>query len=176
MLDSDTMSADSMLHVEFYLCDDGIYKGKPFIRIVVPGDKTNIIEQPVKDSHKERFPRQWLYFQMKTDDSPVIGTLIGEWREKAPEELSSNQVAELQILKFQTVEQIATASDAQLQRIGMGGQGLRERARQYLSRKNRSENSIELEKTRSELDELKAQMAELLAAKKLGRPRKEAEG
>ena len=82
-------------------------------------------------------------------------------------------MAELQILKFQTVEQVATATDTQLQRIGMGAAVLRERARSYLAHKNQSESNSELAKTRSELEELKAQMAILMAQRKPGRPRKE---
>jgi hypothetical protein len=180
MLDSDTHNADSYLDVRFYICEEGDFKGKPFIRIETPGDKTNIFDQPVNDSHKARFPRQWLHFQMQNDDGPIIGTTLKQWREDAPEELSVGQIEELQILRFQTVEQVARASDAQLQRIGMGAAGLRERAKAYLDRKNRSESSVELEKTRNELEELKAQMQQLLAARAdetmkrgPGRPRRE---
>jgi len=180
MLDSDTHNADSYLDVRFYICEEGDFKGKPFIRIEVPGDKNNIFDQPVNDNHKARFPRQWLHFQMQNDDGPVIGTTLKQWREDAPEELSVGQIEELQILRFQTVEQVARASDSQLQRIGMGAAGLRERAKGYLDRKNRSESSVELEKTRSELEELKAQMQQLLAARSdetikrgPGRPRRE---
>jgi len=59
-----------------------------------------------------------------------------------------------------------------LQRIGMGAVGLREQARRYLQVKNQSSSQTELEKTRKEVEELKAQMAQLLE-KKVGRPRKE---
>ena len=172
-LDSDTANADAHLHVEFYMYDKAPYKDVPFVRIMVPGDKTNIIEQPVREHHKERFIRQWLYFQSKNDDGQVIGTLLGAWNKDCPEDFSEHQMAELQILKFQTVEQVATATDAQLQRIGMGAAGLRERARAYLTSKNRAENNSELVKTRSELDELKAQMALLMAQRKPGKPRKD---
>jgi hypothetical protein len=81
----------------------------------------------------------------------------------------------LAILKFVTVEQLALASDGQLQRVGMGGVGLRERARQYLNRKNRSDASAELEDTKKQLAALQAQMAQLLedAPKRRGRPPKE---
>jgi hypothetical protein len=51
---------------------------------------------------------------------------------------------------------------------------LRERAKTYLTRKNQSANTSELEVTRRELNELKQQMAMLMETKKLGRPRKEA--
>lgn len=175
MLDSDQHNADSFLDVHFYICKEGDFAGKPFIRIEIPGDKTNVFDQPVNDSHKARFPRQWLHFQMQNDDGPVIGTPLKQWREDEPSELNVGQLEELQILRFQTVEQLARASDAQLQRIGMGAAGLRERAKAYLERKNRSENSVELERTQRELAELKAQMAELVAQRRPGRPRKEVE-
>ena len=172
-LDSDTANADAHLHVEFYMYDKAPYKDVPFVRIMVPGDKTNIIEQPVREYHKERFIRQWLYFQSQNDDGQVIGTKLDKWNKDCPEDLSDHQMAELQILKFQTVEQVATATDSQLQRMGMGSAGMRERARAYLSSKNRTENGAELAKTRSELDELKAQMASLMAQRKPGKPRKD---
>jgi len=177
MLDSDIANADSHLHVEFYISEEKDYKGKPFIRIIVPGDKTNIVEQMVRDDHKERFPRQWLYFQMKQNEQSgeLPGTPLRTWAEADPEFINAGRLEELQILKFQTVEQVATASDSQLQRIGMGGSGLREKARLFLTQKNRADGSAELEKTRQELDELKAQMAELIAARKPGRPKKEQE-
>jgi hypothetical protein len=178
-LDSDISAADAQLHVEFFIAKDVEgWDGKPFVRIMAPGDKTNIIEQPVREDHKERFPRQWLYFQMKNNEIqvPVVGTSLDDWQRDSKGEVSRAQVEELRILKFQTVEQVAAASDSQLQRIGMGGPGLRERAKSYLNVKHRSESAEELEKTRSELETLKAQMAELMAARKPGRPPKVAEG
>ena len=177
-LDSDIASADAQLHVEFFIAKDVEgWDGKPFIRIMAPGDKTNIIEQPVREDHKERFPRQWLYFQMKQGgDQPMVGTSLDDWQRDSKGEVSRAQIEELRILKFQSVEQVAAASDSQLQRIGMGGPGLRERAKSYLNTKHRSESAEELEKTRSELETLKAQMAELMAARKPGRPPKVAEG
>ena len=172
-LDSDISNADSHLFVEFYVYDKVPYKDTPFVRIMVPGDKTNIIEQPAREHHKERFIRQWLHFQSQNTDGQVIGTMLDKWNKDKPEDFNEHQMAELQILKFQTVEQVATATDAQLQRIGMGAAGLRERARGYLTQRNQSESSTELAKTRSELDELKAQMASLMSQRKPGRPRKE---
>jgi hypothetical protein len=75
----------------------------------------------------------------------------------------------LQILHFATVEQVAGASDAQLQRVGMGGPGLRERARAFLARQNMSETALELEKTRAELAELRAMITSMTP--RVGRPR-----
>jgi len=165
MLDSDVNNADNGLHVEFF---NHVEKDREiqFVRIQNPGDKLNIIERPVEEEDKRRFPRQFLYFQMKNSEGQVLGTPLADWHKDCPDELNRGQLEELQILKFQSVEQLATASDAQLQKVGMGSTGLREKARLYLTNKNKSESTKELEKTRAELDELKAQMAELLAAKK----------
>ena len=166
MLDSDVNNADNGLHVEFYIHQVSKDKEEVYVRIQNPGDKLNIIERPVEEEEKRRFPRQWLYFQMKNGEGQVLGTPLADWHKDCPDELNRGQLEELQILKFQSVEQLATASDSQLQRIGMGSTGLREKARLYLTNKNKSESTKELEKTRAELDELKAQMAELLAMKK----------
>jgi len=174
LLDSDVSNADSKLHVEFYYFDKEPHKEKPFVRIIVPGDKTNVIETPVKDSHKRRFPRQWLHFQMQNNDAEVVGVPLLTWHKDKPDELNDMQLAELQIFKFQTVEQVATASDGQLQRIGMGAVGLREMARRYLQVKNQSSNQSEIDSTKRELAELKQQMAAFMAEKKVGRPKKEA--
>lgn len=176
MLDSDVNNADAQLHVEFYTKEDGPRKGKAYVRIMAPGDKTNIIEQPARDDHKQRFPRQWLYFQMQQNEDAAqqIGTPLSQWHRDYPEEINKDQIAELNILKFVTVEQLALASDGQLQRVGMGAVGLREKARQYLNRKNRTESNAELADTKRQLAELQAQLAELTAdaPKRRGRPPK----
>ena len=172
-LDSDIQNADSHLHVEFYYYPDPPYKGDPFLRIQVPGDKTTVIEKPVAEYDKERFPRQWLYFQMQNTDAQVIGTPISEWSNDCPEEITTLRREELQILKFLTVEQVATASDSQLQKVGMGAVGLRDRARAYLLNKNQSNQSSELEDTKKQLAQLQAQMSVLMEKKTAGRPRKE---
>ncbi len=176
-LDSDIHNADSHLHVTFYTHERAPHKGKPFVRIMVPGDKTNEIDQPVREDHKERFPRQWLHFQMQNSDgAPVIGTPLEVWSKDQPAEFTDYQMAELQVLKFQTVDQVATASDAQLQRVGMGGIALREKARAYLIGKNQSQSKTELDRARSEIDELKAQMAALMAAQSGDAPAKRGPG
>ncbi len=171
-LESDVAPAERKLFVEFFVHDRDPYKGFDFIRKMVPGDKTNIIERPVRESDKKEFPQHWLHFQMM-NGGPVIGTALSDWHKAAPDDFNSNQLDEMLALKFQTVEQLAGASDSQLQRIGMGGLALRERARQWLTFKNRSAGNAEHEATRRELDELKAQMAELLGKRGPGRPRKE---
>lgn len=161
-LDSDVNNADLQLHVEFYEHDREPYKGQPFVRIITPGDKTNIIDQPARDDHKRRFPRQWMFFQMKNSEGTIIGTPLSVWHKERPEELNDGQLTELVILKFQSVEQIATASDGQIMRIGMGADGLRQRAIRYLSSKNAQTSGAELTKAQQEIELLKSQIANIV--------------
>ena len=116
-----------------------------FVRIMVPGDKTTEAVQAVKEEHKQRFPQQWMAWQMAEgllgDMADVPGWKITEW-----EELSADQVRELTFMRFSTVEQIAGASDKQIQGVGMGGVSLREKARVELRNKMGAETKAEIEK------------------------------
>jgi len=172
-LDSDTSAADTHLSVEFYSHKFEPYIGEPFIRIAVPGNDLTVIDTPARDYHMRRFPLHWLNFQRQTSPDAAVGNSLKDWNAAQPEALTEHMLGELQILHFATVEQVAGASDAQLQRVGMGGPGLRERARAFLARQNMSETALELEKTRAELAELRAMITSMTP--RLGRPRTTAE-
>lgn len=176
-LDSDVSNADSQLHVEFYECaQEGPYKGKPFVRIVVPGDKTNVIDQPVREDHKRRFQRQWLFFQAQNASSQIIGTPLLEWHRERPDELTDGQLQELMILKFQSVEQIAQASDTQIMRLGMGAAGLRERGRMFLASRNAKVAGSKLTEQDAKIAELQALVAKLAAGSNMVQPSKKRTG
>ena len=166
-LDSDINGADSQLNVEFYTSREKGYEGQPFVKISAPGQANiNEVDTTVREDHKQRFPRQWLYFQMQNTDVPMQGTPLQAWQKEHPEDISEYQVAELGVLKFQTVEQIALASDGQKQRIGMGADGLQNLARAYLKRKREAsgaEVSKDITDAKAELAEVKMQLAALMA-------------
>jgi len=175
-MESDMNNADNALHVEFYKSTEEGYKDVPFVRIHIPGDKTTVIDQPVREDHKERFVRQWLYFQMKSNEgAEVYGTMLSKWNADEPKEFDKFQMEELQILKYQTVEQVATSTDSQLQRVGMSGFALRDKARAYLARQNQTAASTALEDAQKELAILKEQVALITSNSKpkMGRPKKE---
>lgn len=162
-LDSDERSPDSQMSVEFYTSREKGYEGKAFVRISAPGQaQLHTVDTLVREDHKERFPRQWLYFQMQNAGAPIEGTPLQVWQQECPDDISEYQVAELGILKFQTVEQLATASDGQRQRIGMGADGLANLARAYLKRKRAAfgvEASADLTAAKGEIAALKDMMA-----------------
>lgn len=169
-LDSDTSNADANLIVKFYKCEKTPYVGRDFVQIMVPGDKTNVIDTLASEHYKKRFPRQWIHYQSQNDGSMFIGTPLVDWAKARPEDISDYQLQELNILKFQTVEQVATMSDSQAQKVGMGGVSLREKARVFLQTKNQKATSSEVDELRSkhesEMAEMKAQLAAL--AEKFG--------
>lgn len=110
-----------------------IFHDVDFIMIFTPGDQLNIIDTVARPDHKARFPQQWAAYQQgKSTDQQLVGTPVSAWPF-----LTAAQAEEFKALKFFTVEQIANASDLQLQRMGMtGGMNphvIRDRAKAYLA-------------------------------------------
>jgi len=134
---------DSRLAVRFYVKPvpnnfETAAQGRPiftdvdFVEIFVPGDNNTIIDQPVREDHKKRFPLQWAHFVNKhSNDAREIGTPLSQWPQ-----VSAAQVEEFRAMKFFTVDAVANASDQNIQRIGMiAGMSpfaFREKAQQYL--------------------------------------------
>lgn len=193
------VNPDSMLSVEFFFHEqEDVHKSEkagklirlpkqPYIRIQQPGDHTSIMESPVTERHKQRWPDKWLYFQISNNmvegAAEIPGWKIDEWTH-----LNPDQVRELKHMRFTVVEQLANASDSQCQKIGMDGMPLREAARLAL----RSRLGVELkqemdakdakisalENDNKELKEKFAKFEAFMAAsseepKKRGRPPKE---
>jgi hypothetical protein len=163
-LDSDTTGADAQLLVKFYEREHGPWKGQDFIRIDIPGNQTLQIDTLAREQDKKRFPHHWLRYQMdKNGDFTMSGTRLETWMNERPDDLNPDQLAELQLFKFQTVEQLANAGDNVIGRIGMGGEGLRMKAMAYLKGKNKEAINSELTATRSELEAMRKQMADMAA-------------
>jgi hypothetical protein len=132
----------------------------PFVRIMVPGDKTSEFTAAVNESHKQRFPRQWMAWQIAEGliggDGDIPGWKLAEW-----DEISPDMCRELLYLRFQTVEQLAGANDKQIQGVGIGGLGLREKARAALRNKMGAETREALEAERAEKEELRERLARM---------------
>lgn len=161
--------------------DDVIY-----IKKMVPGDSLSIIDRPMYESDKNEFPMQWAHFQNKQEgDQMVSGTPLIEWPI-----ISTAQAEELRAMKFYTVENIASASDAQLQRIGMmagmSPHSFRDKARLFLNKAKdladdskreeelatlREENAKIKSETDAKLAAMQEQMANILAAVGEKKPR-----
>jgi len=189
-IESDVQGADARLAVTFYKRsvkqeDESIAAGRPifkefdFVRICVPGDNLTEIDTYANESHKARFPRQWMHYQNQVgNEEKIIGTPVEQWTL-----ISRSQAEELKGIKFRTVEDIANCSDQQLQRIGMiagmSPHSFREKAKAFLNLANdsaevaqreaemqalREENDKIKAETEAKLSKMEAQMEALLAA------------
>ena len=137
----------------------------PYIRIMAPGNDKSVIETPVREDHKARWPQKWLAWQMREGliegaSADVPGWKLTEW-----DALNEQQRRELEYLRFTTVEQLAGASDAQLQRLGMGGIGLRLKAREAVKNRNEAEIRKATQAQANEIAELRAMVEKLSAGK-----------
>jgi hypothetical protein len=175
---------DDLLHVEFYWLEpvqqhQSEVQGKevrgprqPFVRIMRPGDQTTILEVAVRDDHKARWPQKWLAWQIKNGDAEGSVDLPG-WKISDWKTVNADQLQELTYLKFSTVEQLAGASDAQVQRMGIGGLGLREQARLAVKDRNRAEYKAEMEAKDKTIADLAARLDKLEGKQPtLGLPKK----
>ena len=175
MYQTDVNNPDSRLNVKFYqraiqndfktaLEGRPIMEMRDFIIIEVPGDNLTVIDTFAVDEHKQRFPIQWARYQNEKTDGDIEGTLLHDWPV-----LNSAIAAELKHFKFYTVEQVAAASDAQLNTLGMAAGmsplALRDKAKAYLgSAKDTAlvqQQADELSKRDAVIARMEAQIAEL---------------
>tara|TARA_R110000868_G_scaffold247991_3_gene504350 strand:+ start:4842 stop:5441 length:600 start_codon:yes stop_codon:yes gene_type:complete len=149
----------------FYMAD--------FVRIEIPGNQFSIIDTFAGENHKKQYPIAWARYQNEKrelgDDMDISGTSLRDWPI-----LTAAQVRELKHYHFYTVEQVAASSDDQVSKItmvvGMAGHAFRDKAQNYLKRAKDSSildsQAEELRKRDAEIEALKQQMQELMAAVK----------
>lgn len=132
-----------------------------WIRIMKPGDQTSIIERQMSEGDKQRFTQEWVYFEiangLRDDGANIPGWRLEEWLHL---DHQPDMLRDLKYMRFYTVEQIAGASDAQIQRVGIGGPGLREQARVDLRNKMASDLNAGIKERDAELEALRKADAE----------------
>jgi hypothetical protein len=164
-----------------------IFDDVDMVKIYISGDSHNVIDTLVREDHKQRFPHQWQNYMNKNGNDPHLsGTPLSQWPL-----ITISQAEELKALKFFTVENVAAASDAQLQRLGMAAgmspHAFRDRAVNFLRvardeadvtkneeqiRTLQEENAKIKAETDAKLAQMQEQMATILAAVGEKKPRK----
>lgn len=130
-------SGDENLYVKFFMRPvqnnfktekEGrpIFEDRLYVSILSPGSLLSKIERQASDIDKQRFPKQWMSYQ-NNQQAETTGTPVDEWPS-----ITRTQVEELKALKFYSVEQIAAASDAQINSIPHGFE-LRRKAAAYIA-------------------------------------------
>ena len=164
-----------------------IFDDVDMVKIYISGDSHNVIDTLVREDHKQRFPREWMNYMNKNGNDPHLsGTPLSQWPL-----ITVAQAEELKALKFFTVENVAAASDAQLQRLGMTAgmspHAFRDRAVNFLKvakeeadvtkneemiAKLEAENAKIKAETDAKIAAMQEQMATILAAVGEKKPRK----
>src|SRR3990167_9979375 len=117
------------------------------------------MDVPAHEAHKMRFAKQWAYYQTtQGGDSREMGTPLSQWAILSPADVEN-----LKGLKFNTIENIAAASDKQLQVLGMGAGGmaphvLRTRTQAYLAV---AQDTALPQKQAEDIEALKKQVSDL---------------
>ena len=150
-----------------------IFEEKIFIKKLVPGDSTLVIDRPVRDTDIEDFPVEWARFEQKKEQK-VAGTPIEAWTI-----VSETQKAEFKAMHIYTIDQFANLPDNAGDKI-MGFNDLRTKARAFIAAaqdaamfdKIRAETDAKLAQQEEEMAQLRALVTQL-TAKKTGRPKKE---
>ena len=163
---------DSIMIAKFYVravCNEfkskeqgrKIFEDILFVEYYPAGSTLLKMDVPANDMHKQRFHKQWAYYQLTNGgDSREVGTPLSQWAILSPADVEN-----LRAMKFNTVENVAGASDTALQSIGMGAGGmaphvLRARAQAYLT--SATDTALP-QKQAEEMEAMKKQIAELTA-------------
>lgn len=159
---------DENLFVEFYMgsvenkmeserAGHPVHIEKPFVRIHIPGDPHNITDTIAKPYYQQRFADEWKKF-MDNQGQAQEGWLLKTWPI-----VNVAQVKNLEYLNVHTVEQLAGLTDAQCQKVGMGSEELRMKAKAALGAAKDgaivAAQAAENKRLGDELEALKAQIA-----------------
>jgi hypothetical protein len=150
-----------------------IFEEKIFLKKLVPGDSTLVVDRPMRETDIDDHPVEWARFQQKKEQR-VAGTPIDAWAI-----LSDTQKAEFKALHIYTIDQFAQLADSAGNKI-MGFNDLRDKAKAFIAAaqdsqmfdKIRAETDAKLAQQEEEMAQLRALVNEL-SAKKAGRPKKE---
>jgi hypothetical protein len=146
-----------------------IFEERIFIKKLVPGDSTLVVDRPMRQQDMEDHPIEWARYEQKKEQK-VAGTPIDAWMA-----VSDTQKAEFRSLNIFTIDQFANLPDVAGDKI-MGFNDLRSKARAFIMA---AQDSQMMDKIRAEMDKkLEAQEAELaelraMINKRAGRPKKE---
>lgn len=156
---------DELLHVRFYSKSEpdpvaseregrAIHREVEYVTIMVPGDKTNIIDRPIRviEDEPARFPRQYAAFKAGAKQQ-ATGTPLGLMPGLTP-----SLIDDYKALGILTVEQLAEVNDGAAMKV-IGMMENKQRAQALLKRLAGEKD----EAAERRVAELEAKLAELSA-------------
>lgn len=107
------------------------HESKDFVKIQHPGETLNIVDRPVLDDDKRRWPRQWDNYQRGVNQVPD-GVPLSLLFPAAP-----HIVTMMRGYNIHTVEQLSNLSAEAISTVGMGAQDWVNAAQRYMERANK---------------------------------------
>lgn len=171
MANNPRFAADGKLFVRFYMgskidkpasveAGRTMFTNVPYVEIIAPGGKGNIVDRPATPEDKQRFADHFARFE-KNAEAVLQGTPLALWPQVGPAE-----VKELEYFNVYTVEQLAGMSDTAAQNF-MGGNDLKAKAQKFIDATAQdaplNELQTRLERTTQENKVLKGQMNTMAA-------------
>lgn len=141
------------VHNEFKSKQEGrqVFEDVDWINIIIPGDKTTEVSRKLKEEDKIRFEFQWNNY-LNREEHKKNGIPLDMLPSITPA-----QVANLQALKVETVEQLANLHEKAIKNL-FEGRDLVKKANQFLEGDNYAK------KLEKENEELKAEIQQLQQA------------
>ena len=116
------------------------FREEEYVRIMVPGDRTNVVERPVQvtgilpTDDRMRFAKQYERFKTKQAQTPHEGTPLTLWPQIPP-----TLAEELKFINIFTVEQLADLADTYVHKLPMGHQWKQKAAQFVQAMKDQSQ-------------------------------------
>lgn len=117
-----------------------IYEDQEYVKIAPPGERLNVVDRPVRDEDRQRFPMQYARFLHNKTQVPD-GTPVELLFPNSPS-IADN----LKALGVYTVEQLSELSAHALDNIGMGAQDYQNKAKRYLDSSRKGKGFHEMQK------------------------------
>ena len=146
------------------ICED-----REFVKIQHPGETLNILDRPIQEADKFRWPRQWAMFQQGKNQIPdgIPITLLYPDKPSITDMLIGYNI--------HTVEQLAHLSANGIDQVGMGCQEWVNKAAKYLEQAQKGvdfhrfeqamqEKDTEMDTLRRQVKDLSAQLGKFMRA------------
>ena len=128
------------------------FEERAFVRIIAPGNDREVVDRPVRDEDKARWPEHWSAFLQKREP-PVSGTPLSVWPG-----VTATEVSILRDKSVKTVEQLAELPEHDLRNYPSNILRLKQQARAFLENQVGHAAMTRLE---TENDKLMARVAAL---------------
>lgn len=127
------------------------YEDVVWVTIFNKGDPKNIIERPLREEDKKRWPEHWKAYQAN-EEPPIDGIPLEDFPKITPAERERCKQ-----LHIRTVQDLSVVPEDQLKRLGGRGYALQKAAKDYIAKYN----DVDVSALMDQIAELQKELKEL---------------